>query len=220
MKSFFFIAVLSLTLITFQQCDKINGSNPKALKFAVDSLRTVDSINKLLLINKAEEALTFCKQQNFNTEISCLINMKVHSGKYRFYVWDFKKNVAIDSGLVSHGCGTAPWSNDGSAENPVFSNVPDSHLSSLGKYKIGQRDFSQWGVGIKYNLHGLEATNNKALERYIVFHSWDIISDTATYPIGSPESWGCPAVSNAFFMRIDAILKQAQKPVLMWIFNE
>jgi len=220
MKPYCTAALLGIALFFLPYCDYTKGNNSTSLKLEADSLKTIDSLNKVLLLSKAEEALQFCKDYNYNEQICLLINMNVHSGKHRFYVWDFNKRAAIDSGLVSHGCGTAPWSGEGSADKPIFSNVPDSHLSSLGKYKIGERAISQWGVGIKYNLHGLEATNNNALKRFIVFHSWESVGDIATHPIGSPESWGCPAVSNLFFLRVDTILQAADQPVLMWIFNE
>ncbi len=220
MKPNFIVALFGIAILFMPYCDDTKGSNSTLYKETADSLKSIDSLNRVLLLSKVGDALQFSKDRSFSTNICCLINMQVHSGKHRFYVWDFNKNAAIDSGLVSHGCGTAPWSGEGSANNPIFSNVPDSHLSSLGKYKIGSRAPSQWGVGIKYNLHGLEATNNKALERYIVFHSWESIGDYETFPFGSPESWGCPAVSNAFFLRVDTLLQAEAQPVLMWIFNE
>ena len=106
------------------------------------------------------------------------------------------------------------------AVSSAFSNIPESHTSSLGKYKVGKRDISQWGVGIKYYLHGLESTNSKAYDRQIVFHSWNKMPDVSTYPIGAPEGWGCPAISNNFFNRVDTLLMAKNNPVLLWIFNE
>ncbi|MGJ1262192.1 hypothetical protein [Sphingobacterium spiritivorum] len=38
-------------------------------------------------------------------------------------------------------------------------------------------------------------------------------------PQGSPEGWGCPTVSNEAMKIIDARLRRAKKPVLMWIYN-
>ncbi|MBL0281726.1 MAG: murein L,D-transpeptidase catalytic domain-containing protein [Chitinophagales bacterium] len=204
----------------FLQCDGNSSLFFNARKATADSLRKADSINTSLLFSKADLAKTYCVKNKFDTSICLLLNMREHSGNFRFYVWDFNTNNAVDSGLVSHGCGSHPWGIDASANNPVFSNIPESHTSSLGKYKIGKRDVSQWGVGIKYYLFGLESTNSKAYERQIVFHSWDKIPDVATYPIGAPEGWGCPAISNSFFNRIDNMLIASNKPVLLWIFNE
>jgi hypothetical protein len=121
--------------------------------------------------------------------------------------------------LVGHGCGDNPWNNDFSKENPKFSNTDESHCSSLGKYKIGERTYSNWGVHVKYVLHGLELTNSNAFKRFIVFHSWEVISDEEVYPDGTPEGWGCPTISDKSFKIIDPMLKLSAKPVLMWIYG-
>ncbi|MDA0930882.1 MAG: murein L,D-transpeptidase catalytic domain family protein [Bacteroidetes bacterium] len=168
---------------------------------------------------KVQEAVAYCKEKGFNTNLCILIDMGVHSGKNRLMLWDLRSDSLLYSCLVSHGCGRHPWSADASKESPTFSNENGSHLSSLGKYKIGERGYSSWGVHVKYLLHGLEASNSRALARTIVFHSWDDIPEEEPYPAGTPEGWGCPAVSNASFHRIDPYLRQSGKPVLMWIYN-
>jgi hypothetical protein len=167
---------------------------------------------------KAKEAFDFCKKQNYSSEFCVLIDMSLHSGVKRFIVWDFKNDSISHSFLVGHGCCDEHWSSDESKENPKFSNVDGSHCSSLGKYKIGERAYSDWGVHIKYVLHGLEPFNSHAKSRYIVFHSWEVVSDEEVYPFGTPEGWGCPTISNKSFKIIDPLLKSSSKPVLMWIY--
>ena len=147
-------------------------------------------------LEKAKEALEFCKSNHYNTEFCVLVDMRIHSGKNRMFVWDFETKTA-----------------------PVFSNTPDSHLSSLGKFKIGDRGYSQWGINVNYKLHGLEKTNKNAYKRYIVLHSWEMVSDNPTYPEGTPEGWGCPAVSNEMMKQLDKKLKTSTKHVLFWVFN-
>ncbi|MCO5231854.1 MAG: murein L,D-transpeptidase catalytic domain family protein [Chitinophagales bacterium] len=170
------------------------------------------------LQNKGNEALRFCKTKGYNTDFCILINMGEHSGLKRFYIWDFNNESIMYSFLVSHGCGESPWGLDFSRENPMFSNSDGSHLTSLGKYKIGERGYSNWGINVKYLMHGLEPSNNNALRRTIVFHSWDIIPNREVYPRGVSEGWGCPAVSNDAFRTIDPMLRHSSKPVLMWIY--
>jgi hypothetical protein len=68
-------------------------------------------------------------------------------------------------------------------------------------------------------LHGLESTNNNAVKRQIVLHSWSDVADKEVYPHGTPEGWGCPAVGNNFMKILDGKLKQTEQPVLLWIFN-
>lgn len=168
---------------------------------------------------KAQEALEFCKTKKMNTDFCILIDMSLHSGVNRFVVWDFKENKILNQYLVGHGCGTNSWSSDESKENPTFSNEDGSHLSALGKYKLGERGRSDWGINVKYLMHGLEKTNNNALKRFIVFHSWNLMSDEEIYPKGSPEGWGCPTISNNAMREIDVILQKSGKPVLMWIYE-
>lgn len=169
--------------------------------------------------SKAEEALAFCISNNMNQDFCILIDFGIHSGKKRFFVWDFNKKEVIHQFLVGHGCGDNTWSGDETKDNPTFSNTEDSHRSSLGKYKIGERGYSNWGVHTKYLMHGLERSNSNALKRIIVFHSWEAVSDEEVYPNGTPEGWGCPTISNASFTTIDPLLRDSSKPLLMWIYN-
>ncbi len=169
---------------------------------------------------KAKEALQFCKTKKYNENFCILIDMSIHSGLNRFFIYDFEKKEVTHKMLVGHGCGENPWSFDFSKDNPSFSNIDGSHCSSLGKYKIGNRAWSDWGINVKYVLHGLENTNSNAQARYIVFHSWEKVSDTEIYPDGTPEGWGCPTISNKNMKIVDAMLKKSNKPVLMWIYNK
>ena len=116
-------------------------------------------------------------------------------------------------------CGNKPWSGDMTKTSPVFSNTPDSHLSSLGKYRIGKRGYSNWGIHVNYRLHGLESTNSNAFSRDIVLHSWESVADLETYPKGTPEGWGCPAVSDNTMRELDSLLQNSGENVLLWIYN-
>lgn len=171
------------------------------------------------LKEKAYQAKSYCTKNNLNQDICILVDMQIHSGKKRLFLWDFKGDSILMAGVCSHGACNSGWSQDQTKSNPQFSNVPDSHCSSLGKYKLGKRGYSSFGIHVNYKLYGLEATNSNAYKRIIVFHSWGIIDDEETYPYGIAESWGCPAVSNNFMEKIDQILKVQKKPLLFWIYN-
>jgi hypothetical protein len=166
---------------------------------------------------KHTEALAFCKQQKYCEDYYFLIDLSIHSGKDRFYIYDFKQKKIIGQSLVTHGSCDAFDANDSKYEKVKFSNRDDSHCSSSGKYKVGKRDSSSWGIKIKYWLQGLEETNSNAQNRVVVLHSWDAVADTEIYPRYSPLSWGCPAVSDNFMRTLDAKLQAAEKPVLLWI---
>ena len=166
------------------------------------------------LEEKAKEAKSYCVKNKMNTEYAILIDMSIHSGKTRFFVYDFNKALVVDSGLVCHGTCKHQYR----TETPEFSNVPESYCSSIGKYKIGKRGWSSFGIHVNYKLHGLETTNSNAYDRLIVLHSWGM-SDTETYPKMAPESWGCPVVSENFMKRLDERLKKTTEPTLLWIYQ-
>jgi hypothetical protein len=189
-----------------------------ALSMVISRNEVIHVLDNKRLQHKASAAFSFCKNNNLDTTYCILIDMRVHSGNNRMVVWDFATDKMIDQGMVSHGCCDLPWGSDMSKTNPLFSNVPDSHCSSLGKYKIGKRGYSQWGIHVNYKLHGLEALNSKAYDRFIVLHSWDAVPEEECFPNGTPEGWGCPAVSNAFMKRLDERLKNKSKDVLLWVF--
>ena len=172
-----------------------------------------------LLLKKADLAYNFCKNNKYNTNFCILINLGLHSGLKRFYVWDFKSKTVTQSFMVSHGCWIMPWSWTLSKQNARLSNKDGSHCSAEGKYKIGKRGYSNWGINVNYKLYGLDKTNSNAYKRQIVLHSWEKVPDDEVFPYGTPEGWGCPAVSNNALKTLDPKLKQAKKPVLMWIFK-
>jgi hypothetical protein len=171
------------------------------------------------LKKKSIEALAFCKQNNFNTDFCILIDLKEHSGKKRACLWSFKKDSVLLKGMCSHGCGNKPWGETSTKDCAVFSNVPESHCSSLGKYKVSKRGYSSWGINVNYQLIGLDPTNSNALKRLIVLHSWADVPAEEVFPSGVPEGWGCPAVSNVFMKELDTKLRNAEKPVLLWTYN-
>lgn len=168
-------------------------------------------------INK--EALTYCEANGFNENYYFLVDMSIHSGKNRFFVYDFIAEKITDKNLVTHGSCDKFEDNETKWEKAKFSNKPDSHCSSIGKYKIGTREYSSWGIHVKYWLHGLENSNNKAVDRVVVLHSWNAVKNSEIYPKYSPLSWGCPAVSNEFMKVLDEKLKTTEKPVLLWIIE-
>ena len=165
------------------------------------------------------EASQFCKTKNLNDDFFILIDLGIHSGKKRFFSWDFRKKTFTDSFLVSHGCCSNAWGKTFSKAKAGVSNQDGSHCSSVGRYRIGKRGFSNWGIKVKYFMHGLDSTNSNAMKRDIVFHSWEAVSDDEVYPAGTPEGWGCPAVSNSAMRLIDERLKKSKKNVLMWIIQ-
>ena len=187
--------------VAFEEDENKNNKKDKTAKY--DSL--------------AKVALAYCKANNLHTEKYLLFDLSTHSGLKRLFIYNLKQNKIDTAFLVSHGSGKNPWGNDFSKDNPEVSNVPDSHCSSVGKYVIGNRDISQWGIKIKYWLHGKERTNNNAAKRVVVLHSWEDVTDEEVFPRGTVESWGCPAVSLSTMKYLDQFLKPYQNKMLMWV---
>jgi len=184
--------------------------------FARDS--TPSGQTQTRLQEKSEEALDFCKKNGYNTDFCILIDMKVHSGKHRLFVWDFQEGKIDHQSLCAHGAGKGEKRSTGA--KPLFSNQNGSYLTSLGKYKLGARSYSQWGINVHYKMHGLESTNNNAFKRIVVLHSHNPVSEREIFPVHMPMGWslGCPVVDNATMTYLDKRLKAAKKPVLLWIY--
>jgi hypothetical protein len=156
----------------------------------------------------------FLQTNDFNPDYCFLVDMSIPSGKKRFFVYNLKLKSVEYSALVSHGSGSYyPGCND----QLVFSNMPNSNATSLGKYKIGAPYQGKWGLS--YKLYGLDSTNSNALQRAIVLHSDAYVPQTETFPRHIYESAGCPAVSPVFLKEIGKYIKTSDKPILLWIYN-
>ena len=92
--------------------------------------------NRLKL--KADSAKVYCVDKGFNTNYCFLVDFCIHSGKKRFFVWDFRGDSVVYASLCAHGYGK-----NSTASKPVFSNVEGSYCSSLGRYKVGIRSYSR-----------------------------------------------------------------------------
>jgi hypothetical protein len=66
-------------------------------------------------------------------------------------------------------------------------------------------------------MYGQDPTNSNAVKRVVVLHSWDYTPDEEVYPDGTPESWGCPAVSNTTMKKLDELLGSSNKKMLLWV---
>lgn len=207
-RSFIMYIKAIIVLIFLSSCNNIN-SHP---------LETQDSETQKRLEQKATEAIAFCEKNNYNTDFCILIDMKIHSGRNRMFVWNFKTKSIDKKALCAHGCGKGD--NLSTGATPVFSNTEGSLCSSLGKYKLGIRSYSQWGINVHYKMYGLEKTNSNAYKRIIVFHSHTPMPDKEIYPQHLPMGWsfGCPVTSNKMMTYMDKKLQNSKKPTLMWIY--
>ncbi len=186
-----------------QQKNKSAVEKPSAMVFLKDQFnKKIDS-----LVPFAKE---FTKTKHYNQDIVFIADLSMHSGLERFAVMDLKKDSIMHNGLVAHGAGGKYWS-----RNAVFSNTPNSLCSSPGKYKIGSKYNGRFGKA--YKLHGLDNTNSKAFERFIVLHAYDCVPDKNLYPEYLCNSEGCPMVSYKFLEVLSGYIDKSNKPILLWI---
>lgn len=166
---------------------------------------TIDSkqINEVKILIKSNS--------KYNRRFAFFIDMKVPSGKNRFFVYDLKTDKIIDKGLVAHGSG----SETGIKGKLKFSNIPNSLSTSIGKYYIGNSYQGKFGKA--YKLYGLDQTNSNAFKRDIVFHYY--------YDVPYKEqngyicnSYGCPMVNRKYFDRMSKIIDNSQSNILMSIY--
>jgi hypothetical protein len=170
-----------------------------------------DSKEELFHVRENAAAIkSYLLKNHFNTDYCFLIDMKIPSGKKRFFVFNLKKDSIEKAGLVAHGLGSEK------GDSLVFSNVPESKCTSLGKYKIGKPYNGTYGLA--YKLYGLDKTNSNALKRFVVLHSYKFVPEEEVYPSAICESYGCAMVAPGFLNTLKPYLEKAQRPIILWIF--
>jgi hypothetical protein len=137
--------------------------------------------------------------------------MRLPSYQKRFFVYDLNKDSIINSGLVTHGRCNEYW-----LEGRKYGNAPGCGCTSLGKYKVGNAYQGRFGLAFK--LYGLDKTNDKAFERFVVLHSHSCVPETEVNN-EICQSDGCPTVAPGFLKQLEPLIKGSHKPVLLWIFN-
>jgi hypothetical protein len=117
-----------------------------------------------------------------------VIDYSKPSSEKRLWVYDLRSHELLYEELVAHGQG----SGDNLAK--VFSNVPDTHASSLGLFLTEDAYVGRNGYSLR--LKGLdEGFNHRAGERAIVMHGAPYVSDDFVKKNGRlGRSWGCPAL--------------------------
>jgi len=182
-----------------------------AAKTAFKPKKDENTKNVLIrLKQKAEDIALYAKEHAYNSQYCFMVDMKIESGKKRFFVYNLKKDSVELSGLVTNGSGKT------SSGSTQFSNVPNSLCTSLGKYKIGNSYMGRFGLAFK--LYGLDNTNSKAFDRFVVLHSHSCVPNEETAPFPICESWGCPTVAPAFLTQLKTYIDKAVQPVLLNIY--
>jgi len=191
---------------------KSTRNHPVLTRTLKPGKREISNKAVLKLKEKGIQLDAFVKKNHFNQRYCFLIDMSVPSGSNRFFVYNLAGDSVEKAGLVTHGSGSSKG--DGTL---CFSNKPGSLATSIGKYKVGKSYNGKFGLA--YKLYGLDSSNNKAFERFVVLHSHSCVPGEEVYPALICESWGCPTVAPAFLSTLQSYIDQSREPVLLWVYN-
>ena len=116
-----------------------------------------------------------------------IVDYSQSSSKKRLYVIDLKAGKVLFNTFVSHG------KRSGGEYATDFSNVVDSHKSSLGFIVTGKS--YRGGSGYSMHLNGVEpGINDNVYKRYIVMHGSHYVNERRADENETGRSFGCPAV--------------------------
>jgi hypothetical protein len=126
-----------------------------------------------------------------NTHIITVCDFSLSANDERLWIIDLNTSKVLYHTLVAHGQGT------GEEFATQFSNIENSHQSSLGFYATGETYMGDNGYSLR--LLGFDnGFNDAAMSRAIVMHGADYVSKSFiknNQRLG--RSWGCPAVPQA-----------------------
>ncbi len=171
--------------------------------------------------------MEYCKANGNSTDCCLLVDYGRHSGRVRFFIWDFEKEKPVLKSLCAHGYGKGS-----TARKPVFSNEIGSFCSSLGHYKVGKGKVMGKPKGRKVLLlYGKDKTNSNVLQRGILIHPVSL-TNFSIYPLLipvkvhkvlghkiRPKSEGCITIPFRKYEKVSNIVKSSSRPVLLWVYE-
>jgi hypothetical protein len=168
----------------------INSKKPSATTSVYDSLQlNLSGLNRDAFENARKGWEKLRSQGKLaNQSVISIVDFSQSSNKKRLYVLDMENYKVLFNTLVAHG------KNSGKEWATYFSNKLNSYKSSPGFYVTGQT--YSGGNGYSLKLTGMEnGINDKALQRAIVMHGADYVSESYISSRGYiGRSYGCPAV--------------------------
>ena len=129
-----------------------------------------------------------------------MVDFSLHSSLEREWIVDLTTGDLMWHLHTTHGEASANSRDPGYADS--FSNIPESHQSSLGMMKAGETYTGSYGYSMR--LDGLEAGyNDNVRTRAIVVHPWEYASASTAAEYGMVGlSWGCPAIGERVSRRV------------------
>lgn len=214
---YFTIMLKSIVIVSFLalffSCS-VNAANKKKTAVPIEEVASFDSLRLTQTLYTQLDSVNYFISKNtatYSNNIAILIDMRIPSNYNRLFVVNLKTKEIISRGLCAHGAGSEISGSD----SLQFSNIPNSYMTSLGLYRIGNAYMGNFGKS--YKLHGLEKSNDKAFERVVVFHRYQCVpDDEQPYPICT--SLGCPMLAENKFEEIIPLIDQEKKAVVMKIY--
>lgn len=171
--------------------------------------------------------MEYCKENGYSTEYCLLVDYGRHSGRVRFFLWDFEKEKPVLKSLCAHGYGKGS-----TARKPVFSNEVGSFCSSFGYYGVGKEKTMSKLKGRKaLLLYGKDKTNSNALQRGILIHPVSL-PNFSIYPslipvkvhkiLGykiRPKSEGCITIPFRKYSKVVETVESSSKPLMLWVYE-
>ncbi|MGB7842200.1 MAG: murein L,D-transpeptidase catalytic domain family protein [Salinimicrobium sp.] len=129
------------------------------------------------------------KEENrIENELLTIVDFSLPSTQKRMWILDMNTKKVLINTYVAHGQGT------GGKLATKFSNISNSHQSSLGFYVTGETYYGKNGLSLF--IDGMEkGFNSNARNRYVVIHGADYATEKFIKRSGRlGRSYGCPAV--------------------------
>jgi hypothetical protein len=141
------------------------------------------------------------KQMLANDSVLTIIDFSLPSDRKRLWVIDIHHHKVLENSLVAHGKAS------GMLLAESFSDIPQSHQSSLGFFITGSTYIGKHGYSLI--LEGIEkGINENARKRAIVFHGASYVSTDFVKKNGRlGRSFGCPALPPEQNTRIIDLIK-------------
>ena len=165
---------------------------------------------------RAEKALQYAERKGLNDNYCLFLDYSIPSGKPRLFVWSFAENRVVYSAYAMHGPGKG--STD---ETPVFSNVPGSKCSSVGRFEVTRDRGTRNKSGLR--LKGLERSNNCAYGRGIMIHSSRYVDANKWrkfIPLNAKSCQGCVTVSTRDMAYINKLVGKEKDNLLLWSYYD
>ena len=151
------------------------------------------------LDERADEALEYCEENGYSTEYCLLVDYGRHSGRVRFFLWDFEKDKPILKSLCAHGYGKGS-----TARRPVR-----KALLLYGRDKTNSNAL-QRGILI----HPVSLPNFSIYPFMIPVKVHKVLGHKIR-----PKSEGCITIPFRKYSKVVETVESSSKPLMLWVYE-